>query len=125
MLINNSKVKNIIAFLLALGLILPIFGWIHSPQVVFAQNQPANLNDILDKTWQAFPEGPKKIWNEEILPMWHQINIWLNEKKPKNRGGVELKKEKKKLEEELSKIKNSLRERFKQIKNFKIPDILK
>lgn len=111
---KRKEVKNIISFILVLGLILPIFGWIHSPQVAFAQVQPENLTDVFNKAWQALPSGLKKIWNEGILPMWHQINIWLNEKKPKNRGGVELKKEKKNLEEEMSKIKNSLRERFKQ-----------
>lgn len=126
------KIKNIIAVLLILGLILPFFS--------FAQNQgilpPKDINEVKgigEKALKVFqkdlPGILKETLTEKVFPIWKKmwdwfdVNIWLKVwpkgkselEKRKSIIKEEFKKEKKELKTELPRVEKSLWERFKDL----------
>jgi len=89
------KIMNkLIVILLIIGLILPSFGSIHSPQVARAQKLPENFEDINsvrdlslngvkgigERMWENFLSALKGAW-EKALQIWQKMwdwfkNIW-------------------------------------------------
>jgi len=131
------RIKKTIGFLLIFSLILP--------SLSFAQKQPLAPPETLEgakeiggKTIHSIllqlPETLKRIWREEVLPIWQKIYNWLKKtfwdpylspffkreiEKRKPIIEEEFEKEKKEMKEEvkteLPKIGKSLWERFKEL----------
>lgn len=136
-MIYNSRIKNLVIFLIIYGLILPIFS--------FAQVEPISPPETLEETkgwleraWETIkknlPGILEKIWKEEVLPVWKRmwewskVNIWskieilfkreIEKRKSIFEEGVEKEKEelKKEIKEEvIPKASKSLWERFKEL----------
>jgi len=79
---NELRIKNLIIFLAILGLVLPNFS--------VAQNQavspPKTLEEAKELGEEAVEVGQKelpgtleKIWQEEVLPVWHRMYDWFKE----------------------------------------------
>lgn len=133
--INNSQIKNIIGFLLVLGLILPGFGFaqetsnIQPPETLEEAKQMGKK--ALEVTKKELPGILEKIWKEEVLPLWQRMYDWFKEniwsrivprakeeiEKRKSVIEKEFKKEKEELKQEVPKVGKSLWERFKELIN--------
>ena len=123
----NLKVKNVIGFLLVLGLILPGVAF---ADVAFAQETsnfqpPATLEEAKEMGKRAFETTQKelpgileKIWKEEVLPLWQKMYDWFKENiwsKIAPRAKEEIEKRKPVIEEEFKKEKEEVKEELPEV----------
>ena len=137
--LRPSKIKNIINVLLILGLILPSFS-LAQTQIIKIPETLEEAKEMgekaLKEAQKQFPDILKKIWEEQVLPVWQKMydwfmtNIWpkieswfKKEVQPRAKEEIEkrkpiieeeFKKEKEELEEELPGTTNSLWEKLKE-----------
>lgn len=133
------KTKILINFLIIAGLILPALSSAQQPL-----SQPENMEQarelgqkVGESAKDNLPGAIKKIWDEEVLPIWEKMynwfkeNIWLkiatffkNLVQPKIKEEVEkrkpvveeeFQKEKQEIKGELPDVTKSLWERFKDL----------
>lgn len=124
---NELRIKNLIIILILFGLILPIFSFAQAPPSQFI-TPPETLEEAremgektLKFSLENLPEILKKIWEEEVLPIWKKmydwfkINIWPKietwfKKEVEPRAKEEIEKRKPVIEEEFKKEKEELKE---------------
>ena len=134
---KNKNLKIILEILLIFGILLPNFAYL--------QNQTATMPETLGEIkkigeratgsiQKTIPEIFKRIWREEVLPIWEKIYNWLKktfwdpylgpffQREIEKRKPVieeEFKKEKVEMKEsakkEVPKATQSLWERFKEL----------
>ena len=137
--------KKILSTLILFCFLVPLFGLINSPRVVFAQsenqiNPPENIEEVKAVGEKALGVGEKelpriieKIWKEEVLPIWQKMwdwlkaNIWsrieslirpeIEKRKQLFEEGFGREKEemKEELKTEVPKVSKSLWEKFREL----------
>jgi len=115
-------IKKILSTLILFCFLVPLFGLINSPRVVFAQsenqiNPPENAEEMKAVGEKALTIGGKelpgiiqKIWKEEVVPLWLKMYDWF-----KSRYGERINNWfQKTIKPELEKRKPKVEEEFKK-----------
>ena len=142
---NYMRIGKFVTILILVGLILPSFSFAQEKPL----SQPESLKEakemgkkILDSAFKELPGILKRIWKEEVLPVWKKMSDWFlastwpkiksffkKEIEPKTKKEIEkrkpvikeeFKKEKEELKKEvkekiISKSLKSLWEKFKEL----------
>ena len=123
---SRSEIKNLVIFLIIIGLILPNFAYLQSQGPPESLEEMKGLGDkALDVIRKFIPENFKKFWKEECLPIWQKIYNWFKKTVWDPYFGPFFKKEMEKrkpdIEEEFEKEKKEMKESAKK----EVPKITK